>query len=106
MQPQGHAQVLVNLLDFGMDLQEAGEAPRVEHTGSATPTGKPAKGQGTVLVEEGMPPAVIEGLKKIGHTVQMVRVNGGGYQAILIDPETSVLHGASEHRKDGMAAGY
>ena len=106
MQPQGHAQVLVNLLDFGMDLQEAGEAPRVEHTGSATPTGNPAKGQGTVLVEEGMPQAVIEGLRKIGHSVQMVRVNGGGYQAILIDPETSVLHGASEHRKDGMAAGY
>ncbi|MCE2805414.1 MAG: gamma-glutamyltransferase [Gemmataceae bacterium] len=106
MQPQGHAQVLVNLLDFGMDLQEAGEAPRVEHTGSATPTGKPAKGAGTVLVEEGMPSSVIDGLRKNGHSVQMVRVNGGGYQAILIDPETSVLHGASEHRKDGMAAGY
>ncbi len=106
MQPQGHAQIMINLLDFNMDLQEAGEAPRVEHTGSATPRGKLAEGAGTVQVEEGMPAAVMEGLKKLGHKVRTVRVNGGGYQAILLDPKTGILHGASDHRKDGMAAGY
>ena len=106
MQPQGHAQIMINLLDFNMDLQEAGEAPRVEHTGSATPRGKLAEGAGTVQLEEGMPAAVMEGLKKLGHKVRKVRVNGGGYQAILLDPKTGILHGASDHRKDGMAAGY
>ena len=106
MQPQGHAQIMINLLDFNMDLQEAGEAPRVEHTGSATPRGKLAEGAGTVQLEEGMPAAVMEGLKKLGHKVRTVRVNGGGYQAILLDPKTGILHGASDHRKDGMAAGY
>lgn len=106
MQPQGHTQVLINLVDFGMDLQAAGEAPRMEHVGSATPTGKPANGSGTVQIERGMPPQVIDGLKKLGHKVQEIRINGGGYQAILLDPKTGVLQGASEHRKDGMAAGY
>jgi len=107
MQPQGHVQILVNLIDFGMNLQEAGEAPRVEHVGSATPTGRPeTAGGGTVQLERGIPEAVEQELARRGHRVQRVRINGGGYQAILIDPTTSILHGASEPRKDGQAVGY
>ena len=106
MQPQGHVQVLVNLLDFGMNLQQAGEAPRVEHVGSATPTGKAALGVGTIKAEPGLPEDVVAELTRRGHKVERVKVNGGGYQAILIDPATGVLHGASEARKDGAAVGY
>jgi gamma-glutamyltranspeptidase/glutathione hydrolase len=107
MQPQGHVQILVNLIDFGMNVQEAGEAPRIEHVGSATPTGEPeARGGGTVQLERGIPVAVEEELTRRSHQVRRVRVNGGGYQAILIDPVTNMLHGASEPRKDGQAVGY
>jgi gamma-glutamyltranspeptidase/glutathione hydrolase len=107
MQPQGQAQVLCNLIDFGMNVQEAGEAPRLEHVGSATPTGRPAMGGGgTVLAERGMPEAVVDELMRRGHHVIRTPVNGGGYQGILIDPKTNVLHGGSEPRKDGCAAGY
>ena len=105
MQPQGHTQVLVNLIDFGMNVQQAGEAPRVEHVGSATPTGRPAIGVGTVQAERGIPTDVIATLEKRGHVVRTVRVNGGGYQAILIDAN-SVLRGGSDARKDGCAMGY
>ena len=107
MQPQGHVQVLVNLLDFGMNVQQAGDAPRIEHVGSATPTGKPgAANGGTLKVEQGIPVAVIAELQKRGHTIDRVKVNGGGFQGILIDPRTGVLHGGTESRKDGVAAGY
>ncbi len=107
MQPQGHAQVLVNLIDFGMNVQAAGEAPRVEHVGSATPTGTPEKAKGgTIQAEPGIPEAVVKELERRGHVVTRVRVNGGGYQGILIDPKTGVLHGGSEYRKDGAAVGY
>ncbi|MBX9628689.1 MAG: gamma-glutamyltransferase [Gemmataceae bacterium] len=107
MQPQGHVQVLVNLIDFGMNVQQAGEAPRVEHVGHPTPTGTPAAaGGGTVRAEPGIPAAVVAELTKRGHTVERVRVNGGGYQGILIDPKTGVLRGGSEARKDGAAVGY
>jgi gamma-glutamyltranspeptidase/glutathione hydrolase len=106
MQPQGHVQVLVNILDFGMTVQAAGEAPRVEHLGSATPTGKPAEGVGVVQVEVGMPTAVAEGLEKKGHRIKWVPRNTGGYQGIWIDPDTGVLHGGTEARKDGAAVGY
>ena len=106
MQPQGHVQVLVNLLDFGMNVQAAGEAPRVEHVGSATPTGLPAQGSGVVQAEPGIPEAVVAELRKRGHTVRRVARNGGGYQGIWIDAETAILHGGSEARKDGAAVGY
>jgi gamma-glutamyltranspeptidase/glutathione hydrolase len=107
MQPQGHVQVLVNLIDFGMNVQEAGEAPRVQHLGSATPTGRKASPDGGVLQAEiGIPRNVIEGLKRRGHRVESVLHNGGGYQGILIDPQTNMLHGASEYRLDGCAVGY
>jgi gamma-glutamyltranspeptidase/glutathione hydrolase len=105
MQPQGHTQVLVNLIDFGMNVQQAGEAPRVEHVGSATPKGRPANGVGTVQAERGLPAQVIAALEKRGHVVRIVRVNGGGYQAIMIDAN-GVLRGGSEARKDGCAMGY
>jgi gamma-glutamyltranspeptidase/glutathione hydrolase len=106
MQPQGHVQVLVNVVDFGMDLQAAGDQPRVEHIGSATPTGLPEKGVGTVQAEPGISAAVVAELKRRGQHVVTVRKNGGGYQAIRIDEATGKLRGASESRRDGEAAGY
>ena len=107
MQPQGHVQVLANLIDFGMNAQSAGETPRMEHVGSATPTGLPEKPPGgTVQVEPGFPEPLLAELAKRGHLLQKVRVNGGGYQGILIDPRTGVLHGGTETRKDGAAIGY
>jgi gamma-glutamyltranspeptidase/glutathione hydrolase len=106
MQPQGHVQVLVNLLDFGMNVQAAGEAPRVEHVGSATPTGKAALGVGTIQAEPGISDAIVGELEKRGHKVVRVARNGGGYQGIWIDAATGVLHGGTEARKDGAAVGY
>ncbi len=107
MQPQGHVQVLVNLIDFGMNVQAAGDAPRVEHVGSATPTGSPTKPKGgTIKAEAGLPDEVVKALERRGHVVERVKVNGGGFQGILIDPKTNVLHGGSESRKDGAAVGY
>ena len=107
MQPQGQVQVLVNLIDFGMNVQQAGEAPRLEHQGSATPTGLKAKaGGGVVIPEEGMSPPILDDLRRRGHVVGAPRQNGGGYQGILIDPATNMLHGASEARRDGAAVGY
>ena len=107
MQPQGHVQVLVNLLDFGMGVQAAGDAPRVEHVGSATPTGKPEDERGgSIQAEAGIPDAVVKELEARGHVVKRVKVNGGGFQGVRIDPKTGVLHGGTESRKDGAAVGY
>jgi gamma-glutamyltranspeptidase/glutathione hydrolase len=107
MQPQGHTQILVNMIDFGMGIQAAGEAPRIEHVGSATPTGKAESPPGgTIQIEPGVPESVRVELVKRGHQVERVRVNGGGFQGILIDPRTNVLHGGTEFRKDGVATGY
>jgi gamma-glutamyltranspeptidase/glutathione hydrolase len=105
MQPQGHVQVLVNLIDFGMNVQAAGDAPRVSHQGSATPTGDPADGVGMVSVEAGISDDVVKELRARGHRVARAR-GYGGYQGVLIDWEQNVLHGATESRKDGVAAGY
>jgi gamma-glutamyltranspeptidase/glutathione hydrolase len=106
MQPQGHVQVLVNLIDFGMNVQQAGDAPRVRHLGSGTPTGKAAEGAGVVHVESGISEETVAALEKLGHTVERSKGDFGGYQGILIDWEAGVLHGASEPRKDGQAVGY
>jgi gamma-glutamyltranspeptidase/glutathione hydrolase len=107
MQPQGQVQVLVNLLDFGMDVQQAGEAPRVEHIGSATPTGRPGDPDGgTIQAEVGLSDDIVKELVRRGHHVERVKRNGGGYQGIWIDPKTGVLHGGTEARKDGAAVGY
>jgi gamma-glutamyltranspeptidase/glutathione hydrolase len=107
MQPQGQVQVLVNLIDFGMDVQQAGEAPRLEHRGSASPKGlPPAKDGGIVIPEEGFSAAVLDELRRRGHRIGPAQQNGGGYQGILIEPKTNVLHGGSEARRDGCAVGY
>jgi gamma-glutamyltranspeptidase/glutathione hydrolase len=109
MQPQGQVQVLSNLVDFGMSLQAAGDAPRVRHEGSTEPTGAPQwPGGGTVHVEPGFAPAAVAGLSARGHRVEVTgdAAPFGGYQAIRRDLATSVYAGASESRKDGHAAGY
>ncbi len=106
MQPQGHVQVLVNLIDFDMNVQAAGDAARVRHVGSATPTGTPAEGSGTVQVESGISDATVAALREKGHHVTREGSGFGGYQGILIDWEQGVLHGATEARKDGAAVGY
>jgi len=107
MQPQGHVQIVVNLVDFGMNLQEAGDAPRFYHTGSSQPTGTVMKSGGILHLEKGLPPEVYRDLAKRGHLIQEANpVVFGGYQIIYRDPKTGVLAGATESRKDGMAAGY
>ena len=106
MQPQGHVQILVNLIDFGMNLQEAGDAPRIRHGGSSQPTDTRMLDGGTVYLESGIDYEVIRELVKMGHTVQFDIGGYGGYQAILFDEENGVYYGASESRKDGQAAGY
>jgi len=106
MQPQGHVQIVVNLLDFGMNLQEAGDAPRIHHFGSSQPTGEVMKDGGIVNLETGFDYEVIRDLMSRGHTIQFARGPYGGYQAIKRDPESGVYYGASESRKDGQAAGY
>jgi gamma-glutamyltranspeptidase/glutathione hydrolase len=107
MQPQGHAQIVVNLVDFGMNLQEAGDAPRFYHTDDSEPTGTVMTNGGILSLESGIPQDVHQALIRRGH--KLVESNGivfGGYQAIHRDPKTGVYFGASESRKDGMAAGY
>ncbi len=106
MQPQGHAQILINLIDFGMNLQEAGDAPRIHHHGSSEPTGERMDSGGEVNLESGFAPATVRELMRRGHRVSHAIGPYGGYQAILRDPETGVYYGASESRKDGHAAGY
>ena len=106
MQPQGHVQIVVNLLDFGMNLQEAGDAPRIEHIGSSQPTGVIMDDGGSVNLETGFDYEVIRDLLRRGHKIHFAHGPYGGYQAIMRDPESSVYYGASESRKDGQAAGY
>ncbi len=106
MQPQGHVQVLVNQIDFGMNLQEAGDAARWQHEGSSEPTGEKMTDGGTVQVESGVPYESVRALTQRGHTVVAGVGAFGGYQAIRWDAENHVYHGASESRKDGCAAGY
>jgi gamma-glutamyltranspeptidase/glutathione hydrolase len=112
MQPQGHVQVLINLVDYGMNLQEAGDAARLNHGGGREPT-EPTTGPsidplGTLYVEAGIPAETVAALKAMGHKVEVVRDGAmfGGYQAIARDPKTGVLTGATEMRKDGQAQGY
>lgn len=107
MQPQGHAQVVVNLVDFGMNLQETGDAIRFHHTGSTEPTGTVMKDGGVLHVEDGLSPAVQAELRKRGHVLASEGAGAyGGYQAIARDPTTGSLSGATEPRKDGVAIGY
>ena len=105
-QPQAHAQILCNLLDFGMNLQEAGDAPRILHTGSSQPTGEVMDDGGFVSLESGFGEAVRAELARRGHVMKPSLGAYGGYQAILRDPVSGVYYGASESRKDGLAMGY
>jgi gamma-glutamyltranspeptidase/glutathione hydrolase len=106
MQPQGHVQIVVNLIDFKMNLQEAGDAPRIHHIGSSEPTGQKMTNGGILLLESGIRTEAIEKLMSMGHVIQWDRVGFGGYQAIMWDEKNKVWYGASESRKDGQAAGY
>jgi len=106
MQPQGHAQIVVNMIDFGMNLQEAGDAPRIRHDGSSQPTGTKMTDGGVVNLESGIPYESIRGLMQRGHHIKSSNGGYGGYQAIMWDEGKRVYFGASESRKDGQAAGY
>ena len=105
-QPMGHTQIVMNLVDFGMNLQEAGDAPRWDHTGGASPMGRTTEDTGLIRVESGIPYSTLRGLMDRRHRIGTARGIYGGYQAILWDNENKVYHGASESRKDGQAAGY
>lgn len=105
-QPQGHAQIVINMIDFGMDVQEAGDAPRILHRGSSQPTGSKMTNGGIVSLESGIDYEVLRDLSKMGHRIQTNVGSFGGYQGIRVDWERKVYYGASESRKDGQAAGY
>ncbi|MBK8391431.1 MAG: gamma-glutamyltransferase [Saprospiraceae bacterium] len=105
-QPQGHTQIVMNLVDFGMNLQEAGDAPRWDHTDNSPGPGLPSTGTGDVSVESGISYETVRGLLDKRHKVGFARGIYGGYQAIMWDKVNKVYHGASESRKDGQAAGY
>ena len=107
MQPQGHAQILLNLIDFGMNLQEAGDAPRIQHDGSTDPAGQvtPMADGGELDLETGFPYETVRALMRKGHSVRFADGPYGGYQAIMVNPNGGYV-GASESRKDGQAAGY
>jgi gamma-glutamyltranspeptidase/glutathione hydrolase len=109
MQPQGHAQIVINLIDFDMTLQQAGDAPRIHHDGSTEPQGpvRPMTDGGVLNLEPGFPQATVEELARRGHTLKKADTAVfGGYQAILFDATTGTYRGASESRKDGHAAGF
>ena len=103
MQPQGHAQMIINIIDFGMNLQEAGDAPRIYHSGSNL-WNSHVKGAGNTYLESGFPYETISQLMDKGHNIRMSKGVFGGYQAIML--KDGVYYGASESRKDGQAAGY
>lgn len=106
MQPQGHVQVIVNLIDFGMNLQEAGDAPRIQHDGSSEPTDEKMSDGGIVFLESGFDYNEIRKLLAKGHKISYSLDGYGGYQAIMFDAKNGVYIGASESRKDGQASGY
>lgn len=107
MQPQGHAQIIMNLIDFGMNLQEAGDAPRIQHDGSTEPAGQATvmSDGGELDLETGYPYETVRELMRKGHSVRFANGPYGGYQAIMVNPNGGYV-GASESRKDGQAAGY
>jgi gamma-glutamyltranspeptidase/glutathione hydrolase len=105
-QPQGHVQIVLNIVDFGMNIQEAGDAPRILHNGSSEPTGERMTDGGSVVLESGFEYATIRELLGRGHQVGFEVGNYGGYQGIRYDPVNDVYYGASESRTDGQAAGF
>lgn len=106
-QPEGQVEVLMNMIDFGMNLQEAGDAPRIDHQGGSDPVGRSTPGPGNIYLESGFSEKTIRTLLQMGYKVSAgTPGNFGGYQAIMLDEKQGVYHGASDPRKDGMAAGY
>ena len=103
-QPQAHAQIIINMIDFGLNLQEAGDAPRIVHSGSSQPTDEVMTDGGTLSIESGFGKEIEKQLTKKGHNIKYEKGIFGGYQAIML--EDGVYYGASETRKDGQAAGY
>ena len=106
MQPQGHAQIVINLIDFEMNLQEAGDAPRIRHVSNQQPTGGNMLDGGGLSLESGFDYKEIRKLQKYGHKIIFSLGSFGGYQAIMFDEKLGVFFGASESRKDGSAMGY
>ena len=104
MQPQGHAQIVINLIDFNMNLQEAGDAPRIRHVGSSQPTGEIMLDGGYISLESGYSENIRKELLEKGHKLKYDKGGFGGYQAIML--KDGVYYGASESRKDGHASGY
>ena len=104
MQPQGHAQIVINLIDFDMNLQEAGDAPRIRHMGSSEPTGEVMEDGGYITLESGFSIDLRNQLTELGHVLKDEKGGYGGYQAIMLIDD--VYYGASESRKDGQASGY
>ena len=103
-QPQAHAQIIINMIDFDLNLQEAGDAPRIVHSGSSQPTDEVMKNVGSLSIEKGFGIEIEKTLKKMGHELKYEKGIFGGYQAIkLIE---GVYYGASESRKDGQASGF
>ena len=107
-QPLGHVQIIMNMIDFGMNPQEAGDAPRINHIGSSTPTGMAQEQNGgSIVLENGFPPETVHKLLDMGHKVSYgFGSSYGGYQGILYDTLRKIYFGASESRKDGCAMGY
>jgi gamma-glutamyltranspeptidase / glutathione hydrolase len=108
MQPQGHVQVLTNQIDFGLNVQEAGDVSRWQHEGDNEPTGEKMTEGGYVEMESGILYETVRELRKKGHDVRFDVGGYGGYQAIKVEmhDDQRVYVGASESRKDGQAAGY
>ncbi|MGL5096412.1 MAG: gamma-glutamyltransferase, partial [Planctomycetia bacterium] len=107
MQPQGQAQVLMNMIDHGLTPQQSLDAPRVRHAGHATPRGEKMTAGGETMLEAGIHPETARLLESLGHRVAASPSSGfGGGQVIAVDYENGVLLGGSDPRKDGAAVGY
>ncbi|HEV2082142.1 MAG TPA: gamma-glutamyltransferase family protein [Brevundimonas sp.] len=109
MQPQGQAQIVINMVDYGLDPQEAGDAPRWQHEGSSEPTGQPAEGTGVLHLESGVPEATKEQLRAMGWTLGRPNGGFGGYQNVVrqVNARGPWTYGAaSEMRKDGLALAW
>jgi gamma-glutamyltranspeptidase/glutathione hydrolase len=106
IQPQGHAQVVMNMLDFGMSVQQATDVPRIAHDGSSAPWGGEMTNGGEVIPELGLDPKVLEGLAALGHRIGKNPEALGGYQAIWREEDPRRYFGGSDPRKDGQAIGF
>lgn len=105
-QPQGHCQILMNMIDFGMSAQQAGDQPRVEHSGSSTPQGGVMRDRGVVRLEKNVSTSLRQALADLGHQVSELEDVFGGYQGIWREENPRRYFAGSDPRKDGCAIGY